>query len=75
MPDWCTPAKNARKTSGDHDLFLDQVVAMHVDEDVLDEAGEIVAARLDMLVYANGEYWRGGERLARHGFSRRGGGR
>ena len=48
---------------------------MHVDEDVLDEAGEIVAARLDMLVYANGEYWRGGERLARHGFSRRGGGR
>ena len=62
MPDWCTPAKNARKTSGDHDLFLD-------------EAGEIVADRLDMLVYVTGEYWSGGERLARHGFSRRGGGR
>ena len=75
MPDWCTPAKNARKTSGDHDLFLGQVVAMHVDEDVLDEAGEIVADRLDMLIYVTGEYWSGGQRLARHGFSRRGGGR
>ena len=62
-------------TIGDHDLFLGQVVAMHVDESVLDEAGEIVADRLDMLVYVTGEYWSGGERLARHGFSRRGDGR
>ena len=35
---------------------------------------EIIADRLDMLVYVSGEYWSGGERLARHGFSRRGSG-
>jgi len=62
-------------TIGDHDLFLGQVVAMHVDESVLDEDGEIMADRLDMLVYVTAEYWSGGDRLARHGFSRRGDGR
>ncbi|MBM3301732.1 MAG: hypothetical protein FJY85_17500 [Deltaproteobacteria bacterium] len=31
-------------------------------------------ARLDRLVYVSGETWSRGERLARHGFSRRGGG-
>ena len=35
----------------------------------------IIADRLDMLVYVTGEYWSGGERLARHGFSRRESGR
>ncbi|HUW11351.1 MAG TPA: flavin reductase family protein [Anaerolineae bacterium] len=59
------------QTIGDHDLFLGEVVAVHVDEEVLDEAGAIVTDRLDMLIYVAGEYWDAGTRLEKHGFYRR----
>jgi flavin reductase (DIM6/NTAB) family NADH-FMN oxidoreductase RutF len=61
----------SRQTIGDHDLFLGEVVAVHIDEDKLDEAGTIITEKLDMLVYITGEYWSVGKRLERHGFSRR----
>jgi len=59
------------QTIGDHDLFLGEVVAVHVDEEVLDETGAIITDRLDMLIYVAGEYWDAGARLERHGFYRR----
>ena len=60
------------QTIGDHDLFLGEVVAVHVDEEVLDETGAIITDRLDMLIYVAGEYWDAGKRIERHGFYRRG---
>lgn len=55
---------------GDHDLFLGEAVAEHVDESVLDEKGRIRVDALDPLCYLHGEYWSIGERLGMHGFSR-----
>lgn len=61
-----------RITVGDHDLFLGQVVAMHVDADKLDEKGEVVKAALDPLIYLTGEYWSIGKRIGELGLSARG---
>jgi len=56
---------------GDHDLFLGEVVAEHVDESALDEQGRVDVARLDMLIYAHSTYWSAGQQLGRHGFTKR----
>jgi flavin reductase (DIM6/NTAB) family NADH-FMN oxidoreductase RutF len=42
---------------GDHDLFLGNVVAMRVDEDKLDEKGDMLNETLDPIVYITGQYW------------------
>ncbi|MFQ6076313.1 MAG: flavin reductase family protein [Candidatus Bathyarchaeia archaeon] len=54
---------------GSHTLFLGEVVALHVDEDLLDEGGRIVNERADPIVVLLGEYWGLGGRLAPMGFS------
>jgi flavin reductase (DIM6/NTAB) family NADH-FMN oxidoreductase RutF len=59
------------QTIGDHDLFLGEVLAVHVDEDKLDETGSLITEKLDMLIYITGEYWSAGKRLERFGFSRK----
>jgi flavin reductase (DIM6/NTAB) family NADH-FMN oxidoreductase RutF len=59
-------------TLGSHDLFLAQVVATHMDEEYLDEAGNWRGERLQPLAYhlLSREYWSLGERLEAHGFTR-----
>lgn len=61
----------SRQTVGDHDLFLGDVAAVHVDEDKLDEAGNLIADKLDMLIYITGEYWSAGNRLEALRFSKK----
>jgi flavin reductase (DIM6/NTAB) family NADH-FMN oxidoreductase RutF len=56
---------------GYHDFFMGEVVAIHIDEEMLDRNGNIVPERLNPLVFVLGEYWSVGERLGRYGFSRR----
>lgn len=56
---------------GSHDLFIGQVVAVQMDEAVLDERGRFDATRASPLAYLNGDYRRVGELLATHGFSQR----
>lgn len=58
------------QTIGDHDLFLGEVVAVHVDDDKVDANGNILTDRLDPVSYISGEYWSLGERLAKQGFSK-----
>jgi flavin reductase (DIM6/NTAB) family NADH-FMN oxidoreductase RutF len=48
---------------GDHDLFLGEVVAQHVDESVLDEDGKIVVERLNGFAFALGEFWTFGHKI------------
>ncbi len=59
------------QTLGDHDLFLGEVVAGHVDDDKIDSNGKILTDRLDLLGYITGEYWSLGKFLAKHGFSKK----
>ena len=51
---------------GDHDLFLGEVVAQHVDEDVLDENGKIVVEKLNGFAFVLGEFWTFGHKMERH---------
>ena len=55
---------------GDHDLFLGEVVAVHIIEEALDEEGRVIVEKLDPLCYLHSEYWSLGETLGRHGFTR-----
>lgn len=54
---------------GDHDLFLGEVLEIHVDESVLDNSGQIDYARLDVLCFlynlgGKAEYWSIGKKLS-----------
>ena len=59
------------KNIGDHDLFIGEVVAQHIDEECLSDDGRILIDNIGGLAYVLGEYWTLGERLGRHGFSGR----
>ncbi len=48
---------------GDHDLFLGEVVAQHVDTDVLDAQGKIVPEKLNGFAFVLGEFLALGSRL------------
>lgn len=50
---------------GDHDLFMGEVVAQHVDQEILDPEGKIVVERLDGFAFVLGEFWRLGEKIER----------
>lgn len=56
---------------GDHDLFLGEVVAVHIIEEALDDQGQVIVEKLDPLCYLHSEYWSLGTNLGRHGFSHR----
>jgi flavin reductase (DIM6/NTAB) family NADH-FMN oxidoreductase RutF len=62
---------------GDHDLFKGEVVAAHVDEDLLDERGRVCLDRLDVVCFMHsfdlhGEYWSLGRKLGDLWFTRTG---
>jgi len=54
---------------GAHDLFLGKVVAVQVDEHVLNEQGEIDLAKAQPLAYGSHRYWSLGRLLATYGYS------
>ncbi|MGD2143111.1 MAG: flavin reductase family protein [Anaerolineae bacterium] len=56
---------------GSHDLFIGRVVAVQVDEGMLDPRGRLDVVEAGAFAYLNGEYRRVGELLGRFGFSKR----
>lgn len=48
---------------GDHDWLVGEVVAVHVDEEILDERGHLDNTKLNPLLSLHGEYWSAGEKL------------
>ena len=48
---------------GDHDLFLGEAVAQHMDEDVLDESGRIIVEKLDGFAMVGGQFRAYGPRV------------
>lgn len=56
---------------GDHDLILGKVVAMHVDEDKLDENQKVQIEKVDGFLYAEWGYYSFGEKLGHIGYTRK----
>ena len=57
---------------GDHDLFLGEVLAMHVDSDKLDEKSQrVIIEKVDGFLVAEWQYYRIGEKLGDFRFSRK----
>ncbi|MCF0135395.1 MAG: flavin reductase family protein [Lachnospiraceae bacterium] len=54
---------------GTHDMFLAEVVAVHVDEALLDANGKLDLAKADLLTYSHGEYFTLGDKLGSFGYS------
>ena len=54
---------------GSHDMFLADIVAVDVDEALVDEKGKLRLDRADLVAYAHGDYYELGKRLGGFGFS------
>ena len=57
---------------GVHDLFIGEVLAVQMDEEILTAHEKLDYDRLDLLAYAGGYYYELGERLGRFGDWRQG---
>lgn len=54
---------------GSHDMFLADVVAVDVDEDLIDEAGKLHLEKSKLAAYAHGGYYELGRCIGTFGFS------
>ena len=57
---------------GSHDLFIGEVVAVQIDEAVLNERGRLDFVKAEPFAYVGGEYRQVGKLLGRFGYSRQG---
>ena len=57
-------------TLGAHDLFIGEIVQVHIDQDILDERGNIDFTKADPFTYNQGEYWSLHKKLGTYGFSK-----
>ncbi len=54
---------------GTHDLFLADIVAVNVEEGLLDESGRLDLARAELCAFGHGEYYALGETIGKFGCS------
>ena len=54
---------------GSHDMFLAEIVGMHVDERYVDTAGKLHLDKAGLAAYSHGEYFALGEKLGSFGYS------
>lgn len=54
---------------GTHDMFLAEVVAVHVDEAYMNEKGTFSLSKADPMVYSHGSYYTLGKELGSFGYS------
>ena len=54
---------------GSHDLFVGEVVAVQVSQEVLYEQGRVDNSKLKPILFTGDEYWDLGSLLGRYGFS------
>lgn len=57
------------KKLGSHDMFLAEVLAVHADEEYMDENGRFDLNRAQPMVYSHGEYMGIGKKLGTFGYS------
>lgn len=61
-----------RLSLGTHDVFISEVVEVHVDEEVLNETGKIDFARVAPFIYADMDYWALAEKIGHYAFTKKG---
>ena len=54
---------------GTHDMFLAEIVAVDVDESLIDKDGKLCLDRVKLTAYAHGEYFEIGKKIGKFGFS------
>lgn len=54
---------------GTHDMFLSDILAVTVRDELLDEAGKLCLDRADLVAYSHGTYYTLGKPLGNFGFS------
>ena len=54
---------------GTHDMFIADIVAVDVNEELLDEEGKLRLDKADLAAYSHGEYFALGKKLGTFGFS------
>ena len=54
---------------GSHDMFLADILAVYVDETLMDKEGKLHLDRADLCAYAHGDYYALGRILGHFGFS------
>jgi len=54
---------------GTHDMFLADIVAVDVDEDLVDKEGKLHLEKAGLAAYAHGEYFELGKKIGKFGFS------
>ncbi len=54
---------------GSHDMFLAEIVAVTLDEDLLDQNGKLFLDRAGLISYSHGEYFTQGDPIGTFGFS------
>lgn len=54
---------------GTHDMFIGEVVAVHVDDDIIGPEGKIDYKKAAPFVYNQGGYWDLGKKIGFYGFS------
>jgi len=60
---------SVEKADDTHDLFLAEVVGVHVDDRYLDAAGKLHLEQCGLLAYAHGDYFGLGKKLGSFGYS------
>lgn len=54
---------------GSHDLFIGEIVAVDVDEKLLDESGRLQLEKAGLVAYLHGEYYTLGDKLGKFGYT------
>ena len=54
---------------GTHDMFIADIVAVDVDEELIDEKGKLHLERAGLTAYAHGDYFALGKKIGSFGFS------
>ncbi|MBR6562830.1 MAG: flavin reductase family protein [Clostridia bacterium] len=54
---------------GSHDMFIADIVAVAVDEEIIDDKGRLMLEKADMLAYLHGDYFTLGKKIGDFGFS------
>ena len=57
------------KALGSHDMFLAEVVAVHVSEDYMEGNGRFCLNQTGLVAYSHGEYFSLGKKLGTFGYS------
>lgn len=54
---------------GSHDMFIADIVAVDVAEELIDEKGRLALEKADLIAYCHGEYFALGEKLGKFGYT------